>query len=100
EPGFLKRVDDVAEHLWQGLRGLVAEHGKIIRDVRGAGLMIGLDCVVENTVLRAKLHDLGLLTVAAAENVIRLLPPLIIDQSHIDQALGILSQACRELEEG
>ena len=98
-PGFLKSVDDHAGALWKGLRSIAADHPGIIRDVRGAGLMIGLVCAVENTVLRSKLHDLGLLTVGAADNVIRLLPPLIIDQNHIDEALGILSQACRELEE-
>ena len=99
EPGFLKGVDDIATQLWKGLRGVAAEHPGIIRDVRGAGLMIGLECVVENTVLRAKLHELGLLTVSAADNVIRLLPPLIIDQSHVDEAVDILSRACCELEE-
>jgi len=98
-PGFLKGVDDIARHLWKGLRGVAAEHPDIIRDVRGAGLMIGLECGVENTILRAKLHELGLLTVSAADNVIRILPPLIIDQSHIDEAITILSRACRALEE-
>ncbi len=97
-PGFLAGVDDVAERLWTALRKVAADHPKIIADVRGAGLMIGLECVVENVVLRAKLHDLGLLTVGAADNVIRLLPPLIIDQSHVDEATEILTRACQELE--
>ncbi len=98
-PGFLEGVDDIAARLWKSLRAVAAKHPDIIRDVRGAGLMIGLECGIENTVLRARLHDLGLLTVGAADNVVRLLPPLIIDQSHIDEAIEILSQACRELEE-
>ncbi len=98
-PGFLKNVDEIAEKLWKSLRQVTSDHPTIIRDVRGAGLMIGLVCEIENATLRASLHDLGMLTVPAADNVIRLLPPLTIEQTQVDEAAEILSQACRNLED-
>jgi len=98
EPGFMEGVDAIAELLWRRLRALAKDHPKVIEEVRGAGLMIGLKCIVENTDLRARLHDAGLLTVGAADNVLRLLPPLIIDEEHVTEALDILSTVCRGIE--
>jgi acetylornithine/N-succinyldiaminopimelate aminotransferase len=56
--------------------------------------MIGLRCVVTNTELVAKLREEGLLTVGAAENVVRLLPPLIIEEQQVDEAIQALERAC------
>ncbi len=97
EDGFLGAVDAVARRLWQRLETLVAEHPKVFEGVRGAGLMIGLQCVGENTAVVAKLVQGGLLTVAAGENVVRLVPPLIIDDGHIDEAMAIMEKASVEL---
>ena len=63
--------------------------------VRGKGLLTGLKCVVPNTEMVAKLRDAGLLTVGAGENVVRLLPPLIITEAHIDDAVGIIDGVAR-----
>ena len=62
----------------------------------GAGLMLGLRCEVPNAELMARLRDGGLLTVPAAENVLRILPPLIIEAQQVEEALGILEQACAD----
>ncbi len=97
EDGFMASVDATARALWTRLEGLAETHPKVIEDVRGAGMMMGLKCVVPNADFINKAHDLGLLLVPAADNVARLLPPLIIDGGHIDEALGILDTCCQEL---
>ena len=98
EPGFLDGVNKAAKALWARLEEMAKAHPAIIAEVRGSGLMIGLKCACENTRLRAELHEAGLLSVGAADNIVRLLPPLIIDDSHIDQAMDILENVCLKIE--
>ena len=94
--GFLERVETVAAQLREGLDGVVERHPGVLAGVRGAGLMLGLRCEVPNAELMARLRDGGLLTVPAAENVLRILPPLIIEVQQVEEALGILEQACAD----
>ncbi len=94
EEGFLPEVDRVARLLWERLNDLVARYPQVLAGVRGAGMMLGLKCVVPNTEMIAKLRDEGLLTVGAAENVVRLLPPLIIDESQVNEATQAIERAC------
>lgn len=94
DEGFLDRVEATGQQLWERLSELAARHPKVLKGVRGAGLMLGLECVAPNTELIAKLRDEGLLTVGAAENVIRLLPPLIIEERHVDEAVQAIERAC------
>ncbi|MEE8351043.1 MAG: aspartate aminotransferase family protein [Rhodospirillales bacterium] len=97
EDGFLGRVDKVARRFWKKLEALVAVHPKIFESVNGAGLMLGLKCVPENIVVVKKLMDGGLLTVGAGDNVVRMVPPLIIEDSHVDEALATIDKAASEL---
>ncbi len=99
EDGFLDRVRAVGERLREGLEGLVAKHPDVLAGVRGNGLMLGLSCGVENTVLLARLFDNAMLTVPAADNVVRLLPPLVIGEDHVREALEILDLSCAALAE-
>ena len=92
--GFLARVERIGVLLRQRLEALVRRHGSVIAEVRGAGLMIGLRCVVPVAEMVARLREEGLLSVGAGDNVVRLLPPLIIDESHIGEALEILERVC------
>ena len=94
EDGFMDRVGGAARKLLRGLQELSGRHPKVLDEVRGAGLLIGLHCAVPNGELVAKLLEQGLLTVPAAENVVRLLPPLIIGEAQVDEALGILERVC------
>ena len=95
EPEFLPRVAAMGELLRQNLEGLVAAYPKLFTEVRGKGLLIGLKCAVPNTEVVEKLRKGGLLTVGAGENVVRLLPPLIIDRSHVAAALDIIEGVAR-----
>ncbi len=95
--GFLDRVRAAGESMG-GRLGVVAErYPGVIETVRGVGMMWGMKCVVPNTELANRLVDNGLLVILAADNVIRLLPPLIIDESHLDEAFGIIEASCAEL---
>ncbi|HJP55213.1 MAG: aspartate aminotransferase family protein [Rhodospirillales bacterium] len=95
--GFLGRVNAVARYLRRRLEALVKAQPKVLLEVRGAGLMVGIVCVVDNRGLVARLLDEGLLSVAAGGNVVRLMPPLIIEERHVDEALEILDRCCRQL---
>jgi acetylornithine/N-succinyldiaminopimelate aminotransferase len=97
EPGFLDRVRATADYLWRGLTPLVAKYPKVFAEVRGKGLMIGLKCNVPNGDVVSRTFDHGLLSVAAGDNVVRLLPPLIITPEDSDAALAILGRSASEL---
>ncbi|MEQ8443649.1 MAG: aspartate aminotransferase family protein [Alphaproteobacteria bacterium] len=99
-PGFLDHVRDVGDYLWQRMGDVVAKHPKVFAAVRGAGLMQGLVCQPEFTNLSVidALRENGLMTVGAGENVIRLLPPLIIEKAHVDEAADIIARTAAEVE--
>jgi acetylornithine/N-succinyldiaminopimelate aminotransferase len=92
EPGFLDRVNRVAGLLRQRLEEVVASHPQVFAEQRGKGLLTGLRCVVPNTAMVEKLRYAGLITVAAGENVVRLLPPLIIEDRQVAEAVQILDK--------
>jgi acetylornithine/N-succinyldiaminopimelate aminotransferase len=92
--GFLANVERMGRLLRTRVEALVKRHPNVLVDVRGAGLMLGLKCAVPNTEMLGKLRDAGLLTVGAGDNVVRLVPPLIIDESHVEEALAILDKVC------
>lgn len=96
--GFLENVNRIAGHLRQGLEGLVASHPDVFDSVRGEGLMIGLKCTAVNTDVINAGYDVHILTVPAADNVVRLLPPLNITIEEIDEALKRLDQAAVAVE--
>jgi acetylornithine/N-succinyldiaminopimelate aminotransferase len=98
EKGFLERVNRLEPVLRQQLAGLQDEYPQIIDSLRGEGLMFGLKTRVPNLEFLKAGREAGILLVAAGDNVVRLLPPLIIDESHIAEALKRLRAACLSLE--
>lgn len=92
---FFAHTRDMGDLLLQELAELAREYPHIIKEVRGLGLMIGLVTEVTNTDLIARLRTAGLLTAAAWNNVIRVMPPLIIEPSHIKDAVAILRSVCK-----
>jgi acetylornithine/N-succinyldiaminopimelate aminotransferase len=95
--GFLDHVQKMGALLQGELKQLIERHPDILDSISGKGLMIGLKSKVPNTELQAKLTEGGLLTVGAGDNNVRLVPPLIIEPQHIDEAIGIIDKACRAL---
>ena len=84
--------------LKQKLAGLKDQHPTIIDDIRGSGLMVGIKCKVPNTALQAAALEQHLLTIGAGDNVVRLLPPLIVTDADIAEAVDKLDRAARALE--
>lgn len=99
EPGFLEHVQRVGDYFGETLATLVAQFPGVFTEVRGMGLMRGIRCAegVTNTDMVASLRDAGFLAVGAGQNVIRMAPPLIIEESHVDEAAGYLSEAAAAL---
>jgi acetylornithine/N-succinyldiaminopimelate aminotransferase len=100
EDGFLDHVAGMGLRLKQRLAALKDEHGDIIEEVRGQGLMLGLKCKVPNQKLLEALRAEKMLTVQAGDNVVRLLPPLIVGEAEIDLACANLDAACVALKSG
>ncbi len=97
-PGFLDDLDRRARVLWHGLERLAADFPDVFEEVRGAGLLVGLKCVVPNTEVQAAFTAEGLLSVIAGENVVRLAPPLIVGDAEIDEALAMMRSGARRCQ--
>ena len=97
EPGFLDHVQKMALLLKQKLASLGDRYPDVIESVRGEGLLIGLKAKVLNSDLVAALRHEKLLSVGAGDNVVRLLPPLTITESDIENAMQRLEKACQSL---
>ena len=92
--GFLSNVRKNGKYFQQELRKLKDKYPKIIKEVRGQGLLIGLALYKDQTDFINKLLKEKLLTVRASENVVRLLPPLNVTKKEINLALKILNNVC------
>ena len=95
--GFLDHVDRTARALWEQLTDLQKRYPTVIEQVRGAGLMLGLKCVVDSGKFIATMMDNEMLAVGAADNVVRLLPPLIMGEAEAKQAMARLEATCKTL---
>jgi acetylornithine/N-succinyldiaminopimelate aminotransferase len=98
QPEFLDHVRRMGSRFQQHLAMLLSEHPAVVADVRGQGLLLGLKLHVPAAAFLARLRESGLLAVGATENVVRLAPPLIIDESHLSEAVQALSAACVSFE--
>jgi acetylornithine/N-succinyldiaminopimelate aminotransferase len=96
--GFLETVARLGTLLRARLEVVARKYPSVIESVRGMGLMLGLQCKVESRALLAALRSHGLLTVTAEGNALRLLPPLIIAERHVDEAIGLIEKASAELK--
>ncbi|MGJ5618462.1 aspartate aminotransferase family protein [Sulfitobacter sp. MF3-043] len=97
DPAFLAEVNRKSGLMRQKLEGLIAAHPDVFESVRGAGLMLGLKCKVPNTDIVTAGYAHEVITVPAADNVIRLLPPLTITDEEIAQAIARLDDAAASL---
>ncbi|PJF11302.1 aspartate aminotransferase family protein [Pseudorhodobacter sp. MZDSW-24AT] len=98
DPAFLDAVSQKSAQFRQGLEGIVASHPKVFEAVRGQGLILGLKCVVPNGDVVKAGYGRHILTVAAADNVLRLLPALNIPEADITEALARLDATATDLE--
>ena len=92
--GFLANVKKLSKYFHSELGKLKKEFPKIIKEVRGVGFLIGLQLFNNQTKFIQNLMDYNLLTIRAAENVIRILPPLNVKKQEIDLAIKIIKKVC------
>ena len=96
EDGFLDNVNQLGLKLSQKLARLKDEYPDVIEEIRGSGLMIGIKCRVPNTEFSTACLEQKLMTVGAGDNVVRLLPPLIVTEADLDDAITRIEAACRQ----
>ena len=98
EPGFFDSVQRKSRLFSEGLEALVAAYPKLFAELRGSGLLLGVRCQQGLTAgdFVASLRANGLLALTAGENVLRLLPPLVVGEAEIEEGLGILNKVARE----
>jgi acetylornithine/N-succinyldiaminopimelate aminotransferase len=97
DPEFLAEVCRKAGLLRQKMEGLVGTYPHVFEMVRGAGLMLGLKCKVPNSEVVNAGYAAGIITVPAADNVVRLLPPLTLTDDDIDEAQTRLDRAASSI---
>ena len=97
EKDFLNNVKKKSEYFDKGLNKIQGKYPKIIKEIRGIGLLKGLKMSVDNVEFIKKLMEHKMLTVKAEENVIRLFPPLIIKNEELDESLDKIQMACKEI---
>ena len=95
---LLKNVNKMSKYFISELNVLKTKYPKIIKEVRGVGLLIGLQLFNDQTDFIKRLMKNKLLTIRAAENVIRILPPLNVKKNEIDLALKIINKVCNEIK--
>ena len=91
---FLNNVKNLSKYFLESLNNIKSKHPKTIKEIRGKGLLIGIQLYKDPTKFIQKLMDNKLLTIRAAENVIRILPPLNVKKKEIDIAVKIISKVC------
>jgi acetylornithine/N-succinyldiaminopimelate aminotransferase len=96
-PGFLDKVQHTALLLKQRLAEIKDRHSAVIAEIRGEGLLIGMRAVVPSGQLVEELRAEKLLAVGAGDNVVRLLPPLVVSEAEIDQAVDMIDRACTRI---
>lgn len=93
KPEFLDNVNQMANSLGQALEGLKDRHPELVEEVRGKGLLRGIKLKIDPQIVRTHAFNDGLLVAVAGQNVLRLVPPLIINNDDISQAIEILDAA-------
>ena len=94
---FLNNVKNLSKYFLSNLNIIKDKYPKIIKDIRGRGLLIGIQLHTDQVKFIKKLMENKLLTIRAAENVVRILPPLNVKKNEINQALRIIKKVCSEI---
>ena len=93
-----RNCHQLLKYQYLNLNLLKKKYPKIIKEVRGKGLLIGLCLHKDQTKFIQKLMDKKLLTIRAAENVVRILPPLNVKKNELDLALKIIEKVCSQIK--
>jgi acetylornithine/N-succinyldiaminopimelate aminotransferase len=97
-PGFIENVARLGLLARQKLAELKDRHPRVIEEVRGEGLMIGLKLKISPADFAAKARDHRLLSIPAGDNVVRLVPPLVLSDDELSEGVRRLHAACADVE--
>ena len=95
--GFLNNVQKISKYFYSQLNKIKNDYPKLIKEVRGVGLLIGLQLFNDQAKFIKKLQDNKLLTIRSGENVVRILPPLNVKKLEVNLAIKIIRKVCKEL---
>ena len=95
---FLKNINYLSKYFLSNLNKIKDQYPNIIKSIRGRGFLIGIQLHKDQTIFIKKLMDNRLLTIRAAENVVRVLPPLNVKKNELNEALRIIDKVCKELK--
>ena len=90
-------MGEKSEYFDKGLKKIKDKYPKIIEEIRGVGLIIGLKMSVDNEEFIKKLMNHKMLVIKASDNVIRLFPPLIVNNNELDEAIDKIEKVCKEM---
>ncbi len=96
--GFLKNIQKTSKYFHNELNKIKKDYPKLIKEVRGVGLLIGLQLFIDQSKFIQKLQNNKLLTIRAGENVVRILPPLNVKKPEIDLSIKIIRKVCKEFK--
>ena len=94
---FLKNIQYLSKYFLSNLNNIKDHYPNVIKSIRGRGFLIGIQLHIDQAKFIKKLMDNKLLTIRAAENVVRVLPPLNVKKKELDQALRIINKVCKEI---
>ena len=95
--GFLNNVQKISKYFYNQLNEIKKDYPKLIKEVRGVGLLIGLQLFDDQAKFIKKLQDNNLLTIRSGDNVVRILPPLNVKKSEVNLGIKIIRKVCKEL---
>ena len=95
---FLNNIKKLSKYFLSNLNVLKKKYPKVIKEIRGRGYLIGIQTYKDQTMFIQRLMDKKMLTIRAAENVVRILPPLNVKKNELDQALKIIGKVCEEFK--
>jgi len=96
---FLDNVKNLSEYFFLQLNDLKRKYPKIIKEIRGRGLLIGIQLYIDQSKFIKKLMNNRILTIRAAENVVRILPPLNVKKNELDHAVKVINKVCKEFKQ-
>ena len=94
----MNNVKNLSKYFFSNLNKLKVKYPNIIKEIRGRGLLVGIQLQKDQSKFIQKLMDNKLLTIRAAENVVRILPPLNVKKNELDQAIKIINKVCAGLK--
>ena len=95
---FLKNVEKVGDYLRRLNEEVIKKYPTLVSGIRGKGLMLGIESKIKNEILIKEMINHKLLTVKASQNIIRILPPLILEEKHVDEAILKINKAFKNLK--